>query len=182
MKPEGVRDAQGESYLVCNVASIHFWKDWIWAHLPVWQIHDTERSEICSYCKSNIQTHTEKPNQNNQTKNPIKKSKKTSKLPHMLIPCNFKSELLEVDDQKRGLASLHYWDFLAQNMELGPLSLSTESQQCQMFQESDFYPELHLGNLSVFSGSHRWPGEPCSACKTVIICAEAWEGMSPAWL
>lgn len=48
----------------------------------------------------------------------------------MLIPRYFKSELLKIEDKKQALASLHYQAFLTQSIELGRLSLSTESQQC----------------------------------------------------
>lgn len=58
-----------------------------------------------------------KPNQTN------KKSKQNKKPPYMFALGHFKSDLLAVEDKKRGV-SQHFWDFSAQNMGLGPLSLS----------------------------------------------------------
>lgn len=169
MELDGVIDAQGESNLECNLAKNQFWKDWFWAHLPVWGAWGT------AYLHCTILT-VKKPNQTN------KKSKQNKKPPYMFALGHFKSDLLAVEDKKRGV-SQHFWDFSAQNMGLGPLSLSQHwIVAVPNAQKNRFYPELHLGNLSVFSVSHRWPGEPHLACKTVSVCAEAWEGKSPAWL
>lgn len=111
-------------------------------------------------------------------KSPLTVKKQTyKKRTHLFTLCHFKSDLLAVEDEKRRGYNFpqHHQDFLAQNTGLDPLSLSLspESQQCLNVPKPRFYPELHLGSLSAFSGSHRWPGEPCLFCKTVIIWAEA---------